>query len=96
MKLRRKTLGLILLAVPIPTLILTLSLYAILNFIASSLADTGNDAGGLMVVAQFSNIALGLLGIVSVVGIIIGMPVGLILLLSGGSSPTTRDSGAKH
>ncbi len=84
MKLSRKTLGFILLLTPFPGLILTLSAYAVVSFVLDSMAQSGTDASGVAGIGQLINVLLGFFGILCVLGILIGMPTGLVLLLTSG------------
>ena len=84
--MKRNTLGILLIALPIPLLMFVLALYAISTFIISQVVATGTDSAGLMMFGQFVNIILSLLGLVAVVGIPFGMPYGIYLLATKGKS----------
>ena len=92
MKTSRKNIGWILLIIPIPGLMATLALYAISSFVFTALA-VGASSGGLMMLGTLINVLLGFLGIVFVLGIIVGMPLGLVLLMTSKpeqSAPTQQ------
>ncbi len=79
---RNKKIGILWLVVPILTLFLCLSLWAITIFAlhnVSSAAGTSSAAGST--IAQLINVALSLVGILAVIGIVVGIPVGIIYLL---------------
>lgn len=77
----KKNIGLFLLIAPLPGLMATLSLYAISSFVFTSMAVSSGSQGMLMV-GQIVNVVLGLLGTICVLGIILGMPLGLAILLT--------------
>jgi hypothetical protein len=81
MQFTKKNVGLFLLIAPIPGLIVILTLYAVMSFVLTALVASG-AGGGPSMIGQIVNLLLGLLGTLCVAGIIIGMPVGLILLLT--------------
>ncbi len=88
--------GIALLVAPIPTLMVVLASYAIVNFVVQSIVMSGGG-GGSVVVASVINIFLGFLGILALLGIIIGMPVGAILLATGGKKdPKTQSLDKKE
>lgn len=97
MKIHKKTLGLILLIAPIPTLTLTIMAYSIMSFVFSTLAySEEGQSGSLVAIEQISRIVLGILGLVSVVGIFVAMPIGFILLLKSSSQKTIGHPGHHH
>ncbi|KKQ79033.1 MAG: hypothetical protein UT02_C0049G0003 [Parcubacteria group bacterium GW2011_GWC2_38_7] len=67
--------GVLCLIVPFFLLIFTLSGYAIVTFVASQLAS------GPSISLKILGMVLGLVGILSVVGILVGIPLGIILLV---------------
>lgn len=79
--------GLILLIVPIPLLVLVLGMYGVFTFVFASLASTGSDIGTAGVLI---NIILGGLSLLSVVGIFVGMPFGIYLLIKSGKKPEKK------
>ena len=81
MAMNKRKWGWILLLAPIPGLVLTLALYAVTRFVIFSNVGTASEQG-LLIISQLVTVVLGVMGIVFVVGIIIGMPAGLILLLT--------------
>lgn len=87
----QRKLGWFLLITPIPGLMLTLALYAIVSFVVSSIA-VGADAPVLVGIGALINVLLGFLGILCVLGILIGMPVGLILLMTAKSEPVQEQN----
>ncbi|MEK7632307.1 MAG: hypothetical protein AAB473_00770 [Patescibacteria group bacterium] len=78
--MKRNTLGIILLAAPIPLIVLTLSVYAITSFVLASSISAGGDSGALLVAGKAFNVLLGLVGLIAVVGVPVGMPIGIYLL----------------
>lgn len=80
--MKRSTLGIILLAFPLPLLLVTMSGYAITSFMFSSLADAGDPEEW----ARTGNIIallLQIVGVAALLGFFIGMPVGAYLLFTG-------------
>lgn len=75
----RQKWGVFLVAFPIPTLIGVFILFAVLSVVFSSVGG----GGVVIIVANIVRILLGLLGILSVLGLIIGTPIGIYLLVSG-------------
>ncbi|MBT4857496.1 hypothetical protein HON52_04905 [Candidatus Uhrbacteria bacterium] len=87
----KKWLGIGLAASPIPVLVLTLALYAISNLVFSSVAGGGNGGSELAVlIGNIVNVALGLIGFLATIGIIIGIPVGIILIVNSDRDPKTN------
>lgn len=79
---KKSIIGWLLILAPIPTLILTLGLYAIYAFqMVSTLSEQDVMAG-----AKAIQILFGVIGILSVLGIVLGMPFGVYLLTSRTSS----------
>lgn len=74
---RNKKIGLFLLIGPFVGLIAILIIYAIVAFVISS-SGTGTETS--LVIARIINVILGLLGIVCVIGIIVGIPLGILFL----------------
>lgn len=81
--MKRKTLGLILLITPIPLIFVTLSLYGISSFVISSMISASTEASAsFTVTGGIIRALLGFFGIVGVIGVPIGMPIGIYLLAS--------------
>jgi len=74
---RNKKIGLFLLIGPFVGLIATLTIYAIVSFVISS-SGAGTETS--LVAAQIIRAVLGLFGIVCVIGIMVGIPLGIIFL----------------
>ncbi|MEK7459118.1 MAG: hypothetical protein AAB663_01790 [Patescibacteria group bacterium] len=87
--MQRKTKGILLVVLPIPTLFFVMVVYAIVSFFLSSVAETSDSSVGL-VVSQISSILLGLIGVAAVVGILIGIPVGIYLLATEDKAAATK------
>jgi len=73
--------GLILLIVPIASLFIILFAYTIANFVISSVV--GSTGAPVVVVAQIINVVLGLFGLLAVIGIFVGIPLGIYFLSKG-------------
>lgn len=88
--MQQRTLGILFIAVPLPLLFVTLSLYAVSSFVISSFAATdGGSQDTLVTVASLINMLLGLLGFVSVIGILVGIPLGIYLIVTADKNKTT-------
>ena len=74
---RNKKIGLFLLIGPFVGLIAVLVIYAIVSFIVSS---AGADTASPSIAANVIRVILGFLGIISVIGILVGIPLGIIYL----------------
>ncbi|PIR93990.1 hypothetical protein COT97_03765 [Candidatus Falkowbacteria bacterium CG10_big_fil_rev_8_21_14_0_10_39_11] len=70
----KRKVGVGLLTGPIILLFVTLFLYAITSFIANNLASPSSAF-------RIFNVLLSLLGILAVIGIVVGVPVGIILII---------------
>ncbi|MEK7679317.1 MAG: hypothetical protein AAB356_03905, partial [Deltaproteobacteria bacterium] len=80
-KKRNKKVGLFWLITPIATLAAILFVYATVSFVINQLAGVGTETeSNYIVVFQIINVLLSLLGIVAVVGVIIGIPLGIVYL----------------
>ncbi|MBT6254299.1 hypothetical protein HOI83_03665 [Candidatus Uhrbacteria bacterium] len=78
---KRKRLGLILIIWPVPTLILTMIGFAIASsVVAGLLAGAESVPSSAAGVGQVINMLLGLLGVASILGIFISIPVGVYFL----------------
>jgi hypothetical protein len=79
-KKRNEKIGLLWLITPIATLFAVLFVYAIISFVDSALvsADTGYENNN--VVVSIIKVVLSLFGVAAIVGIIIGVPLGIIYL----------------
>lgn len=75
---RNKKIGLFLLIGPFVGLIAILVIYAIVAFVIN--ASVGAGAESPSIVANIINVILGLLGIICVIGILVGIPLGIIYL----------------
>lgn len=73
--------GMFLILGPIILLVFTLIAYALVAFLTSSTSMATNGASTAAGIFSLINMILGLFGIISVIGIIIGVPVGIIFLL---------------
>lgn len=81
--MQRKTVGILLLAVPLPLLVITLAVYAIASFVIASLVMASDgDGSGAVVIGQILSIVLGLIGVAAVIGLIIGIPLGIYLIVT--------------
>lgn len=79
--MKRNTLGILLVAIPFPLLVLTLTLYAITAFIIASIAAASTAPSPTVVtIGQIINLLLSLTGLVAVIGIPVGIPIGIYLL----------------
>lgn len=79
--MKRNTLGIILVAGPFPLLVLTLACYAIVSFVVASMAAASTSPSPTVVaVGQMINLLLSLTGLVAVIGIPVGIPIGIYLL----------------
>ena len=73
-RLSKKQIGILWMTIPFVALILVISLYAIANFvIMASIAGGATEAGGF----SFFRILLGIFGFLSILGAVVGIPVGL-------------------
>ncbi len=81
--MKRKSLGIALIVTPPVLLFGTIVLYAIATFVVGALTAGGTEGEGWARTAQLVNTLLGLSGLLSVFGILIGIPVGIILLVTG-------------
>ena len=79
--MKRNTLGIVLIAYPIPLLFLTLSCYAVVSFVIASMsAASTTPSSTIIAVGQIINLLLGLTGVIAVIGIPVGIPIGIYLL----------------
>jgi hypothetical protein len=82
---KRTIWGVILMVAPVVLLFVAIPGYAISSFVFGSLmAGSGSD--GLMIAAKIINVILALLGVVSVLGLFICIPIGIYLVASKGKS----------
>lgn len=81
--MQRKTVGILFIVVPIPLLMFVLAAYAIMSFIIASVVPAGESGGASVLIGSLMSIILGLFGIVAVIGIIIGLPLGIYLIVTG-------------
>ncbi len=79
----KKTIGICCIIAPIALMVFTLFTFAILSFVVS-----GGTSNGIRVFATIMNVILGFLGLISVIGIPVGLVVGIIFLTS---RPKTGD-----
>ena len=75
-KKRRVVWGVILIVVPILALPVLLSIYAIFSFVAIKVGGEN-----WIVVASIVRVLLGLCGVLSILGMFVGIPVGIYLLV---------------
>ena len=80
--MKRSTLGIVLLAFPLPLLVFTMSAYAIFTFVLSSMA-MANETADYALIGSIVSVLLGFLGVIATLGFFIGMPVGAYLLFTG-------------
>jgi len=78
-KSRNKKIGLLWLIGPAVTLVGVLLLYSIFNFVLFG-ASGGSASSSYLVVGQIIKVVLGLVGLVAVVCVMVGIPVGIIYL----------------
>lgn len=79
--MKRNTLGIILVAAPFPLLIATLTCYPIVSFVMTSItAASANPSSTILIIGQTINTLLALTGLIAIIGIPIGMPIGIYLL----------------
>ena len=78
---RNKKIGVLWLIAPFVTLVLTLVLWAITLFVITNANVSGNNSDAGRTVAQLINFVLSLVGLVAVLGIIVGVPVGISYLV---------------
>lgn len=79
--MKREALGLLLLITPIPLIVCVLLVYAITNFILTGVAVSSTETSSVVTaIGGGIRIILGLTGLVAIIGIPIGMPVGIYLL----------------
>ncbi len=86
--MQRKTKGILLIALPIPTLFVVMSGYAILSFVIANLTEATGGGGSILVIGSIVNLILGLVAIIAVVGILVGIPVGIYLLATEDKTST--------
>ncbi|MBT3230173.1 hypothetical protein HN358_00100 [Candidatus Uhrbacteria bacterium] len=77
----KKIIGIVLMVFPIPLLIITLVAYAIISFILSAVASSG-DPEVMMVFGNVVRLVLGIFGLLGMLGIFIGLPVGAVMYFS--------------
>ncbi|MFA6130640.1 MAG: hypothetical protein WC730_00020 [Patescibacteria group bacterium] len=76
--MKKRTLGLVLIIFPWIALPCSLALYAMISFIISQLLGATNEPSDLILaILYICRILCGLLGIVSILDLIIGTPVGI-------------------
>ena len=78
----KKKLGLIVILAPFAGLIITLAAWMLIAGYVS-----GSNSGDALAVMRLANVALGLLGLISVLGIPVGLVVGIILMASSSDQP---------
>ena len=81
---KRKLLGVLFIVLPPAALILILIAWSVVSFVMGQMIYSGSvDSGqGLATTANIINVALGFLGILSVLMIPIGLVVGIVLLVT--------------
>lgn len=75
---RNKKIGLFLLIGPFVGLIAVLMIYAIVAFTINSIAGAGAESPSIA--ANIIKVVLGLLGIICIIGILVGIPLGIVFL----------------
>ena len=79
--MKRQTLGILLLVLPIPLFILVLASYAVISFvIVNIITASGGASAAASLIGTVFRLLLSLTGIVAVLGIPFGMPTGIYLL----------------
>ena len=84
MKNKKKTWGILLIVLPMVCLPVVLSVYAVLNFVSQNQPDVSQSTLVIFSVARF---VLSLLGMASVMALIVGIPLGIILLIQSDKKP---------
>lgn len=84
---KKEKIGLGLIVLPPIILVSTVAFYAIFSFVVAQTVDSDNFP---VVILRLINVALGFFGLVGVLGIVIGIPAGVILILTG--QKTTKDT----
>jgi len=94
----KRWLGIALVAAPVPLLAIVLALYAIVTFILAALgggtgvAEMATSGGDLRSLAgSIVNVVLGFIGLLSVLGIFIGIPAGIILITLSETDPEVKE-----
>src|SRR3989344_2281963 len=85
---REQKIGLMWLVLPIACLPIILSIFAIVKFVTYQLAVSGDPVSGGVGVSMI-NVILSLLGLLCVLGIIIGIPLGIVYILKDTMPPGT-------
>ncbi len=84
--MKRNALGILLIVLPIPLVVTTLTAYVMVHFIVSSTAGpVGAPVIGLVI-----NTALQIVGLVGFSGIISGIPIGIYLVATEGKKSEQR------
>ena len=80
--MKNQTKGILLVVIPLPLLIFTLAAYAISSFVISSIAasDPTSDLSTVTTVGSIISVLLGAMGIFSLLGILVGFPLGIYYL----------------
>ena len=98
----KRWLGLGLIIGPLPLLMLVLSAYAITNFtmsamLAPTVSSQVESEGELaLLIGNIVNVFLGFLGVLCLIGIIVGIPVGIVLLTLSESDADVKKQRAKE
>jgi len=77
----KKNLGILLIVFPVPLLIATLAAFAVFSFVIGSMASSG-DVTNLAAMAAIVRVVLGFVGVIAVLGMLVGIPVGIYLVIS--------------
>jgi len=78
LKKRNKKIGLTWILGPFITLVVLLIAYAVFSFIISSMANGDSSTG--VTILRLARVAMGFIGILAVIGVMIGIPLGIIYL----------------
>jgi len=71
---------------PFVGLVTCMAGYAISTFVFSALMDSGSDS--MVTIATLFSVILGFVGVISILGIFIAMPIGLYLLMTNSKTVT--------
>ncbi|MFH1712142.1 MAG: hypothetical protein ABH846_02815, partial [Patescibacteria group bacterium] len=88
----KKILGIILIAAPVPGLVIVLAAYAISSFVISNIIAGSGGSDLLFLIGNLIRVTLSFLGLICVAGIIVGVPTGMVLLVTSGESDDKKES----
>ncbi len=78
---KKKIIGLVMLVYPLPLLLFVLSAYSIFSFITSAVIGQGSNIELMLKIVKAVNILLSLLGVMSIIGFFVCMPLGIVLYI---------------